>query len=288
MAKKRILHPFDPPKHWVADADTETSHRYPDVYQVSQPGAVTGHELVNPHTIEVVTQSEIRMRIQLWTAGIWQIRYTKEQFSDQPSYALHPDQAPNGASFSVEEDKKLLVLMSEDVLCVIEKKNCQITFYDVHTGEVILAEAEPYLERSTILNGADHLRVSFTSDSDEAYYGLGDKSWDLDLRGRHFQNWNSDAFGYYREKDPLYRAIPFYYGLKKDLAYGIFLHNTCRSHFDFGSAKDDTVRMWTEGGEMDYFFIHGPTLNKVAQSYHSLTGVPELPPLWTQFRYPRQ
>ncbi|MEL7426276.1 MAG: TIM-barrel domain-containing protein [Bacteroidota bacterium] len=281
MAKKRTLHPYDPPRNWVADTETETSHRYPDVYQLSQPGAVLKHELVNSSTIEITTASEVRLRIELWTSSIWRVRYTKEAFSSQPSYALHPDQEPNGATLTVEDDQKLIVLHSEDVLCVIAKENCQIIFYDVHTDEAILAEAEPYLERSTILNGADHLRVSFECDPEEAFFGLGDKSWDLDLRGRHFQNWNSDAFGYYREKDPLYRTIPFYYGLKKGIAYGVFLHNTWRTHFDFASAKDNTVRMWSEGGEMDYFFMHGPSLNEVAKSYHYLTGLPELPPLWT-------
>jgi alpha-glucosidase len=110
---------------------------------------------------------------------------------------------------------------------------------------------------------------------------LGDKSWDLNLRGRHFQNWNSDSFAFDHERDPLYRTIPFYYGVLGHLAYGIFFHNTGRTHFDFNSQRDDLTRLWTETGEVDYFLCYGPELNQVAQCYHYLTGKPELPPLWT-------
>ena len=39
--------------------------------------------------------------------------------------------------------------------------------------------------------------------------------------------------------------------------------------------------MWTDGGEFDYYFINGPELDAVARRYTQLTGLPELPPLWS-------
>lgn len=281
MAKRRKPLPYDPPTNWIPDSSTETSHRYPDVYDIMQVGELVGHQMVDEQTIELTTSSELRIRICLWTDTIWQVRYTKEAFSNQPSYAIPSDRQPTGVTFSIADGKETLELESESVRCIIQKADCSFSFLDKTSGTIILAEEEPYLERSSILEGANHLRISFASDKEEAFYGLGDKSWDLNLKGRYFLNWNSDAFGYYREKDPLYRTVPFYYGVKDEHAYGIFMHNTWRTHFDFGSAKDDVVRMWAEGGEMDYFFCYGPSLNEVAQSYHYLTGVPELPPLWT-------
>lgn len=281
MAKKRIQYPYDPAPTIVADTATETSHRYPDVYDIRETGALAGHQIIDDQTVELSTHSEFKIRLTLWTDTIWQVRYTREAFSEQPSYAITPGRQPAGTLFNVLEEEHQLVLESESIRCIIQKSNCQLSFVDKQQQTTVLEEACPYLERSTILEGANHLRVSFQSQEDEVFYGLGDKSWDLNLKGRHFLNWNSDAFGYYREKDPLYRTIPFYYGVKGEQAYGIFLHNTWRTHFDFGTANDEIVRMWAEGGEMDYFFCYGPSLNEVAQSYHYLTGVPELPPLWT-------
>ena len=102
----------------------------------------------------------------------------------------------------------------------------------------------------------------------------------MNLRGQRLENWCTDAFGFSKEADPLYRSIPFYYGLHQDKAYGIFFHNSYRSFFDFGKTEADVCAFSAQGGEMDYFFIYGPQLLEVAQQYHELSGKPELPPLW--------
>ncbi|WP_020535738.1 glycoside hydrolase family 31 protein [Lewinella cohaerens] len=276
--KKRA--PFDPAPHLVADTATETSQRYPDVFQIKQINKVIKYQKIDDNTLEITTEGEIKLRVELWTDTTWRVRYAVEKFSTQPSYALHPDREPKSVDFTVKEDKQQIFIISASVSCRIQKKDCRISFHTKDGKKTILEEQEPYLQRATILDGTDHLRVSFKAPKEEVFYGLGDKSWSLNLRGRSFDNWNSDAFGYHKEKDPLYRAVPFYYGLQNDQAYGIFLHNTWRTHFDFASQKDETVRMWAEGGEIDYFFCYGPELNQVAQSYHQLTGTPELPPLW--------
>jgi len=41
------------------------------------------------------------------------------------------------------------------------------------------------------------------------------------------------------------------------------------------------LSFFAEGGEMDYYFIYGPSLLSVAEKYTDLTGRPELPPLWS-------
>src|SRR5690606_7946034 len=80
--------------------------------------------------------------------------------------------------------------------------------------------------------------------------------------------------------DPLYRSIPFFYGLRNGLAYGIFLDNSFRSHFDFCYADKKQFSFSAAGGEMNYYFFYGPELMSVARQYASLTGRPGLPPLW--------
>ncbi|MDX1636672.1 MAG: glycoside hydrolase family 31 protein, partial [Balneolaceae bacterium] len=112
------------------------------------------------------------------------------------------------------------------------------------------------------------------------FYGLGDKAVEQDLRGRSYENWNTDSYGFERGDDPLYRSIPFFMTLRNGNAYGIFLDNTYRTIFDFDHRKDNTVTFSAEGGQMNYYFINGPLLETVAERYAKLTGTPELPPLW--------
>ena len=75
---------------------------------------------------------------------------------------------------------------------------------------------------------------------------------------KNFENWATDAFAYGAETDPLYRAIPFYYGLHNGLGYGIFFDNSHRSFFDFNSNNNNTTTFSAEGGELNYYFFLWP------------------------------
>src|SRR5690606_39748338 len=61
---------------------------------------------------------------------------------------------------------------------------------------------------------------------------------------------------------------------------GIFLDNTFRSFFDFGHERKNAYSFWAHGGEMNYYFIYGPQLIKVCETFVHMTGRPELPPMW--------
>jgi len=78
----------------------------------------------------------------------------------------------------------------------------------------------------------------------------------------------------------MYRSVPFYFGLRRGLGYGIFLDNPYRSFFDFDSKNNGQTSFSAAGGTMNYYFIYGPDLLDVARQYTDITGRPELPPLW--------
>ena len=115
---------------------------------------------------------------------------------------------------------------------------------------------------------------------EENFFGLGDKSGNMNLRGRKFQNWNTDAYSFGWDQDPLYRTIPFYIGIHKAAAYGIFFDNTFRSYFDFGKENNEKTSFWADGGELQYYYIHGPHMMDVVKRYQTLTGTHQLPPKW--------
>jgi alpha-glucosidase len=114
----------------------------------------------------------------------------------------------------------------------------------------------------------------------EHFFGLGDKPADLDLLGKRFSLWGTDAYAFERNHDPLYKNIPFYIGIHNGISYGIFFDNTFRSYFDFAAEEKDKVSFWADGGEMQYYYIHGPHMMDVVKRYTMLTGAHPLPPLW--------
>ncbi|MBX2874023.1 MAG: glycoside hydrolase family 31 protein [Saprospiraceae bacterium] len=120
---------------------------------------------------------------------------------------------------------------------------------------------------------------------DEHIYGFGEKSGRLNKRGwkqggYNYTIWNSDTFSYDSSTDPIYAGVPFYLVMRAGRTHGIFLDNTFRSNFDIGHENPDLLSISAAGGEMDYYFINGPTPAAVMQNYAALTGYAPLPPRW--------
>ena len=115
----------------------------------------------------------------------------------------------------------------------------------------------------------------------ERFIGLGEKTGNLDRKGNGYTNWNTDAFGYRTDQDPIYSTIPFYIGIHHNLNYGIFLDNTFQSDFNFGASNNRFSSFGARGGEMNYYFIYHTHIADIIKSYTWLTGRMKLPPLWS-------
>lgn len=118
-------------------------------------------------------------------------------------------------------------------------------------------------------------------------YGLGDKTGEINRWGKRFNNSPIDALGYDSEfTDPLYKDIPFFIHLdqKTKLAHGIFFDNFHKKFFDFGRERKPAPYYYfgAEAGDLNYYFINGPSIANVTSRYLELTG---RPPLWDEFSY---
>ncbi len=256
--------------------------RYEDIFFLTQPDQLV-NRIRKGSIFTFFTENGVQLQLDFVTPSL--LRFTYEQTQNEVAsplpYVLDPDFARPGLPELEEEDQlSHFCIRSATLICLIDKSDLRIKIYDRETKTLVNEDTRPFSSRSTIMKGKDQVAISKKTQRHEKYYGLGDKSCSLNLRGQCLENWNTDSFAYTRKTDPLYRSIPFYYGLNQGLAYGIFLHNTHRSFFDFDSTATGETTITAEGGTMDYFFIYGPNLNQIAQTYHLLTGVPELPPLW--------
>lgn len=265
----------------IANELTTGVERYPDVFFIHTPNELSSLEVKKRHFI-FTAENGVKLWIQVYSDHIIRIRYAINGiFEAEFPYALDPTFKPEKTKVSFKEKKKTVEISTAAVRCIVKREDLQIDLQDVETGETICSDQAPFEARSTILKGVEWIKVHKTSSKTVRYYGLGDKSGALDLRGQKLQNWNSDSFGYSKTSDPLYRSIPFYYSLDNGLAHGIFLHNSNRSLFDFDSRRKGICTIEAQGGQMDYFFIYGPQLDAVAGQYMNMTGKPELPPLWS-------
>ena len=89
-------------------------------------------------------------------------------------------------------------------------------------------------------------------ETDEHFYGFGERTGLLDKLSGVKTNWTVDSLDYNSLTDEMYQAIAFYIALSPDRAYGIFFNTTFWSQFDIGAEKPGVLRMETRGPELDY------------------------------------
>ena len=216
-----------------------------------------------------------RVRVTVFREGIFRVHVAPNGvFPKDSSWAIIETAEP--PAVKIEESPNSIKLSSGTASAIIQRSTLLIDFAD-SSGNVIVAD-DPNLPMAW--NGTE-VRVWKKMPIDENYYGLGDKTGPMNRRNRSFSNWNTDAFGFQESTDPIYKTIPFFIGLRKGTAYGLFFDNTYWSSFDFGKESRDYYSFGAEGGEINYYFFAGPEPKKILEAYTALTGRPPLPPYWT-------
>ncbi|MEM6772459.1 MAG: hypothetical protein AAF597_17920, partial [Bacteroidota bacterium] len=280
MAKRKQKTPpaYAPAAHLVKNENLEAHARYDDVYTEPGLGTITAIRPAGEHQFSVESSGRGNLLLEIWSDTMVRFRYTVGPAGRDFSYARTESARPQGGTVAVKHNKSSYTLVTAKLRITLKKNGGGVRITD-KSGKRILHESPTgFYARTTLHRGIDQVRMQFTTTKQEAFYGLGDKAWVTDLQGTKWSNYNEDAFGYPDHRETLYRTMPFFYGLRDGLGYGIFLDNSYRSHFDFNSRKDNLGTFWADGGDLDFYFIYGPDLTKVATQYHALTGTPELPP----------
>ncbi|GAB2969107.1 glycoside hydrolase family 31 protein [Hymenobacter coalescens] len=248
------------------------------------PGQVIRAEVV-PGTADFrfSCANGVVLLVQVISDKILRFRYgTDGHFAPDFSYAFEggapPRQALSMLEFVEKDDHYRLT--TGRVICIIGKEGLHVRLLN-RSGIVLCEYEKGFHWEYEWESGNDIVKMSQQVQPGVHYFGLGDKPANMNLRGQRFCNWGSDTYGYEKGSDPLYKNIPFFLALHQKQAYGIFFDNSFKSYFDFAAERADVTSFWAHGGEMNFYFIYGPTLTEVTQAYTKcLTGTPELPPLW--------
>lgn len=224
--------------------------------------------------------SETILEIKVLSDKIFRFRYAADgTFKREFSYAISPELKESIERFEIKELPGEFLIHTGSIRVFIDKDDLKIRITDLE-DRVILQDEQGFHWQYYLSKGGKIVYCSKQIQEGECFYGLGDKPMDMNLRGKRVENYGTDSYGFQKDTDPLYKNIPFYYGLHHGMAYGVFFDNTFRTLFDFGQERPEASSFWARGGEMNYYFIYGPELMQVAEQYTRLTGTPELPPMW--------
>ncbi|MCA9776881.1 MAG: glycoside hydrolase family 31 protein [Candidatus Eremiobacteraeota bacterium] len=118
------------------------------------------------------------------------------------------------------------------------------------------------------------------------FYGLGERTGEIDRRGRSFEMRNVDPMGYdARTTDPMYKHVPFYIEHHENGYVGLFYDNYATATFNLGQEIDNYHGPFTSyraaDGDLDLYLFFFPTLLEVVQAFSRLTGHTYFPPKWS-------
>lgn len=193
---------------------------------------------------------------------------------EDASWAVLPEARRSSVTVEPENTDRATGFRTGALRVEVDRKTLCLTVRALD-GSLLQQDSEPLRFEDSAF------RIVKAMPPDEHYYGLGDKMGPTDRRGRAFSLWNTDAYHYQESTDPLYKAIPFFMTFRSGTAVGVFLDNTFRSSFDFGTESATSYSFGAVNGPVDYYIFPGPTPRAVLETYAWLTGKPPLPARWT-------
>ena len=231
-------------------------------------------------TFRFTTENDVIMEMRVLRDSVLRFRYgTRGKLEPDFSYAIDEDGLRGYNHLEITEEKDFYIVSTSKLVCKIEKASLQHKIYD-KKGNLINEDELGFHYEESYEFGGNVVKMSKKAQAKESFYGMGDKPMHSNLKGKRVQNWVTDEYAFGKDKDPIYKSIPFYIGLNNNQAYGVFFDNSFRSFFDFCQERHAVTSFWAQGGEMNYYFIYGPDMPQVVKSYTNLTGKAELPPMW--------
>ena len=141
---------------------------------------------------------------------------------------------------------------------------------------------------SNVPNGFKLKAIRFM-DTNEVFFGGGEWATAQNRRGQTNQFWNQDTYQWGEQRNPMYMALPFFYGAQPatnghpSFAYGMLFNNPARPVFKFGSGDGLTYSFEAGDDQIDYFFFGGGSnhsMRAIVNRYSELTGRPTMLPKW--------
>jgi alpha-glucosidase len=229
------------------------------------------------------------IRIWFMTDDIIRIRAGFDGDFEEASYSLAMT-AWKDRMDSVMKEYRKKVTPAEAILAdgrkeaVITGKHLKVTV-EKNPFRIVIRDAENDILHADITDLAymedSNRRRIHTSEitPDDCFFGFGEKTGSFNKAQKFMTMAPADAMGYDpAETDSLYKHIPFYVRLnrKTGKAAGYFYHCTAECDFDMGRAKSNYWKMHSrfrcDSGDIDLFFIAGPTVKEVVERYTDLTG----------------
>jgi alpha-glucosidase (family GH31 glycosyl hydrolase) len=221
-------------------------------------------DYVEPYQLEgnVVTFNctNAAVKIEVCTEDVLRIRMSPSRtFKPNEPYVVIKYDWPRSL-FEVKDRGSHVDIATQCITVKVNKSPLRLDIYDEDTRPLCL---EP--EDGAMGFDGEKVICRKTLTATNHFFGLGQRYEKSDLRGERRELWLTENV----------TPIPFFMATD---GYGIFFHNTWKTTFDF--TEDPYYFSAPGGGELDYYFIYGPSFKHILNRYTQITGKSPLPPKW--------
>lgn len=204
------------------------------------------------------------VRVYVYRSNI--IRVVLVPYGSSVENSFIVDKKPSDSGYVVEERKCGYKICTHEICINVDKCDNVIVF---EGRDLRISEID---RKTTRLSGYDQNLYSFEHtfhvNEDEDFYGLGQHAGYSAHSGFSYKN--KTVYLVQRNTDI---AIPF---VVSSRGYGILWDAYSMGVF---SSKGNRLRMWFEAEKsLDYYFIYGPSIDRIIQGYRYLTGKTPLLP----------
>lgn len=187
--------------------------------------------------------------------------------------------------FTLSEGEGSVVITTAALVAVVRLAPFGIDWHEV--GSPTAFASDRPTQAYMVSRKTGQIAHFMARDAAESHHGLGDKAGPYDRTGRRYRLDAVDPCGFDAEtSDPLYKIIPFYIVDRQGgPSYGLFYDNLATGEVDFGATIDNYHGLFrsyrADDGDLDYYFIAGPTMRDVVARYTWMTGGQHFPPQWS-------
>lgn len=261
--------------------------------------------LVNAQTVEIEhPHKAIFFVIRVLEETVINIKVSKTAHITLPTYTITPydtalpyeglsryhTQGFELPQFTFNENNDEVIIETKQLKLIIDKLRFKFYWLQKNEYDIFQPLFNDRLTQAYHFDIADsHPTCHYISrEIDEKYFGLGEKSGNVNKHGERYRMLNVDAMGYSaKNTDPLYKHIPFYitYKPSNKMSYGLYYDDYQSSLFDLGKELDNYHGYYryyeTASDFLDYYVIGGSSIKAVTQKFSQLTGRPTVFPSWS-------
>lgn len=224
-----------------------------------------------------------RGKILIYSASLIRFIFTRnKEYGLDHSYAvIKPLEEWPIASFDHEKKSSSLLIRTSELTLEIIKAPLKIIVKDANNEEITYFEDDEEGFGACYSDMSDNIRSYKKIRSKDHFFGFGEKTGPLDKKGE-LMVMDGHDMPYKGNAEPLYQNHPFFITINSQmgLASGIFLDNISKTTFDMGKTDKDYYYFDAASGDLNYYFIKGPSINEILEKYTELTGHMEMPPKW--------